>query len=420
MEDWSTVPSKNKNNKAVRDAVKAEKAAETARFAPVKAVERLIPKNKGTVLCRNFVSPEGCKRGDLCNFKHSTEPVSGSFSAAPSSNWRRKPEEDEGAHGHHGFHPFLAPAMRERVERAGKVPIAEDLLAALPDIDFSPNPLEKLFLAYLYSHNVTEQFETSFQQAESNFVNLQVSCHLPFDETIARPSLINFSPSQLEALQEFIHSQGYLQDLASLGGIFTWAEGDFRHKSIPQFHGNLRVCKFKLLDTEPTARSGLLESMLHTFEYTLSEMFFDYHAEKDEENIDLTQSTLLNVRRRLKPDGKESDVFLVRREVDGMQLSLWDSIKSHHFNTLWFPLTRAIFRKSIGSPGNWYKLPTEDHAGDDRYFYLFGFDDRESKKVNEVAPTVEEKAQQKNAKFLRFVEEAVPTSSDKKVGGVGK
>lgn len=415
-DNWCTVPAK-KNNKAERDAAKAEKAAEAARQAALKAAERPVPKNKGTVVCRNFLSPEGCKRGDLCNFRHSHDAPS-----APSnsqSSWRRttttaRPpaagEEEDGT-VHDRFHPFLSPAMRERVERASKMEIPAEHLSALPDIDFAPNPLEKVILASLYCNAVTPAFETSFQQAEANFVNMQVGSHLHFPEETARPSLIDFSPEQLTQLTQFLLSERSIADVAALGGIFTWAEGDFRQKTIPQFHGNLRVCKFKLLESEPAARTPLMEALLHTYEYTLADMFYDVHAQAES---DLSQTTFLNVRRRLTPEGKESDVFLVRREIDGMQLGLWDSLKSQHFNTLWFPFSRAGFRKSIGSPGSWFKLRTEDHPEDERYFHLFGFDDRESKKIAEIE-SIAEKAAHKNAKFLRFVEETSATAfGDKK------
>ncbi len=299
------------------------------------------------------------------------------------------------------------------MERAGKMAVPQEYLSSLPDIDFTPNPLEKVVLSYLYSNAVTPMFEATFQQADSNFVNLQVGCHLEFPESVAKPSLIDFSPQQINELASFILNESYVKDIAGLGGIFTWAEGSFRQKTIPQYHGNLRLCKFKLLESDPSTRTGLLEAMLHTYEYTLAEMYYDYHTA--EIPSDLGQTTFLNVRRRLTPAGQPSDVFLVRRQVDGMQLGLWDSMKSYHFNTLWYPYNRAGFRKSVGSPGSWYKLETEDHPNDDRYFYLLGFDDRESKKLfpNE---SVEDRANAKNAKFIRFVEENSPMNDNKKHG----
>ena len=440
MEDdgWATVPVR-KNDKAQRDAVKEQKAAVAAANAAKLAAANpaMVPKNKGTVLCRKFISPEGCKHGSNCNFRHSLDPpappVTTPGGTSDSSTWRKghsaKSNEDEVdeagnklshasiAHDkhhdkhhdkfHHNHH--LNPAMRDRVERASKMSVPSEYLAALPDIDFTPNPLEKVILSYLYSTHVTKYFDITFQQADSNFVNLQVGSHLEFPESLAKPSLVDFSSEQVNELVNFLSDEAILKQLADLGGIYTWAEGSFRQKTAPNYHGYLRVCKFLLMNTDPAARAALHEAMLHTFEYTLTDMYYDLQSTESASQVDLAASTFLNVRRRLTPTGSPSDVFIIRRQVDGMLLGLWDSMKSNHFNTLWFPFSKQSFRKAITSPGNWFKLPTEDHPDDERYFYLFGFDDRESKFLVGLND-VKEKANAKNAKFIRLVEEAAPGS----------
>lgn len=431
---WATVPTR-KNTKDKRDAVKEQKAAAAAVVAAANA-----PKNRGTVLCHYFISPEGCSRGDLCNFRHSLDPpvppTGGAAGTADSSSWRRgngtKPPSAADEQGdvddvtaalgnasldnrnkhhhqhHHHHHHHLNPAMRERVERVSKMDVPAEYLSALPDIDFTPNPLEKVILSYLYSTKITPQFDISFQQADSNFVNLQVGSYLEFPESLSKPSLVDFSKDQVQELVKFLQDEAIVKQLADVGGIYTWAEGSFRQKTAPNYHGYLRVCKFLLMDTDPAIRSPLLEAMLHTFEYTLADMYYDLQTPESAATVELATSTFLNVRKRLTLEGKPSDVFIIRRQVDGMLLGLWDSLKSNHFNTLWYPFNKSCFRKVVAAPGNWFKLPTEDHPDDERYFYLFGFDDRETKNLLGVTD-VQEKANFKNAKFIRLIEENVPS-----------
>jgi hypothetical protein len=105
----------------------------------------------------------------------------------------------------------------------------------------------------------------------------------------------------------------------------------------------------------------------------------------------LQQTMALKVTPYLYPNGDATKLFWLRRPFDNFAVAVWDDLRGRdaQYNVLWYPKVRAAFRASTKIPGSYYKhyLPSpessstaasaEDGTNVQKYFYLYGFDDRE-------------------------------------------
>ena len=272
----------------------------------------------------------------------------------------------------------------EERNRADRILFAKNLQTQYDNIrmevqflDDNIEPMAGLVLSNIMLRKVVD-FECGVQpfsrekQKLMPVFHLIVSCR--FSKNVKK-SFKEFSIEQVRNLINLFEDSG-VKEIGQLGGILTWAEGNWR--SEPEFHAHLRICERELLRARSRADcSPFLFAMAHVCDYTFSEVKCHISLRQPcSPMIDKDDNAnAVYLRRRLNLDGTQTDIYALVRKWDGASLGF-----THYENKgclIWYPVCHNQYvtyqDNEVYPPHGWFKL--YETAAETGPFRLFSYPD---------------------------------------------